>query len=67
MIIKWISEEIPSFKVQELLNLYSYYIIPKSLSIVYSSERTVLVTFYLSDEFNSIDELNEALKNEPLF
>jgi hypothetical protein len=65
--IKWISEEVDSHKVQNLLNMYNSYIIPESLIITHSADNCVLVTFYLSQTFNSLEELNMALKKEPLF
>lgn len=65
--IKWISKEIDSHKVDELLNRYNNYIIPESLIITHSAENCVLVTFYLNQTFNNLEELNKALKTEPMF
>lgn len=60
--IKWISKEVTPINVQELLNLYRPYLIPESVQITQVATRLVLVTFLLDQTFDSIDELNGALK-----
>ena len=65
--IKWISQEVDSRKVQDLLNLYSNYIIAESLQIAHSAKNTVVVTFMLDQTFDNLEDLNEALNEEPLF
>lgn len=64
--IKYISAEIATSECEKMLNKYYNYLIPESLSIVYLGNN-ILVTFLLNQTFNTEEELESALKSEPLF
>lgn len=70
--IKYISVEVNSEKVQEVLNYYARYILPESLSIVSHGvyDNTIIycqVTFMLSQTFNSKEELDSTLAKGDIF
>lgn len=66
--IKWISERMPAERTQRWLNLYCRYLIPESVQVIkVGNGGDVLVTFMLSQTFNSSAELDKALKEKPVF
>lgn len=64
-VIKWISKRVKTDEVQSILNTYKYYMYGDTIKIIkVGNGGEVLLTFMLSQSFDSEEELDRVLEEK---